>query len=570
MSLPARASLAIALAWAGGFGVLGRWGLGLGGLVVLVAVGLAIRHRPDPGGGQGDHADRECHSDTASSAPARARSIARSLALVLALVLLARTLGRVIIASPASLWALPLVGLALSGSRPRLVATTLITALALLAGLAGSRYELAGDQPHGMVHSGPIIGIHPRQAIAVRIDGFGPHDIVVDDFVDPPGGLGYDPARWAERLELELHSIAETRYADGPARARQAFAGAEVRVIDAIVPPAERPAYPSLLGIEVRSGTTGAGSRVEFGCPGQPTGPHDRFESSRACPRKYLVDGSTGLGLSPRWPGYTAFAGRDRVRLARWIDWPAGAGPRGQPRLAVESGAWLVIVVLGGWLVARRWGGRATGTIAAATTLAGLALLGGVLVAASSSGGSGSAGGGALSLLAIALVLIPDRSGQPSDRSRGSGRGSGRRSARRSARGSRVLAIACAASLLLVSVSPIAGHGDAIALLEALAEQLAQSGRITWESSRALAGSLSVVALGAGVGICVHALVAELPVEPRERRHTPELVLLGLVLAAALALSLRKPGDDLALLHGAAAVLMLATARLRGDAGPAK
>lgn len=546
MSLPARASLAIALAWAGGFGSLGRlggWGVALAGLVLIVAAWSAERQRAP-------HHDPRHDPPGANST----RGLARSLALALVMCLLARSLARVIIEVPASMWALPFVGLALASSRwpassrpgRSVAAVTLVAALALLASLAGSRYELAAGQPRGMVHSGPIIGVHPRQAVAVRIDGFGPHDIVVDDFVDPPDGLGYDPSRWAERLELELHTIATTHYANGPARARQAFARAEVRVIDAIVPPAELAAYPSLLGVEVRSGSSGQGSTVEFGCPGQPTGPREQFETSRACPRKYLVDGSTGLGLSPRWPGYTQFIGRDRVRVARWFGWPGGDRRDQQTQLALESGVWLLMLVLGGWLVARRRLGAASGIARAAAVLGAVALVGVVLVAASRSGsapGSWSDSGG-LSLLAIALVLLPCSPSDP--------------------RGSRVMALACAASLVLLSASPLANHGDALALLEAVVEQLALGLGISWESSRALAGSLSVLALGAGVGICVDALLG--PGKTSERRHTRELLLLGFVSALALALSLRKPGEDLALLHGAGALLIAATVRPRARA----
>jgi VIT1/CCC1 family predicted Fe2+/Mn2+ transporter len=84
---------------------------------------------------------------------------------------------------------------------------------------------------------------------------------------------------------------------------------------------------------------------------------------------------------------------------------------------------------------------------------------------------------------------------------------------------------------------------------------------------------MSVLALGAGVGICVSALVDPGEIneinEISERRHTRrELWRLGLVVALALALALRKPGEDLALLHGAGALLIAATVldRPRGRA----
>ncbi|WP_146156443.1 hypothetical protein [Enhygromyxa salina] len=587
MTRSSRLSLAIAIAWAGGFGSLGPLAppqLAVAGLVLMLVLVLVLALASRFGDPRGHEATRDERAVAAG---------ALALALALLLGLLARTLGRVVIAVPAALWALPVVGAALwigrAQGRWRVGAVVLLTPLALAAGLAGSRFELDAVQARGAAHSGPIIGVHPRQAVGIRIDGFGPHDIIVDDYVDPPGGLGYDPEAWAARLELELHEIARVRYADGPARAREAFARAEVRVTDAIVPPADLPLYESLLGVEVRSGTSGAGSRVEFVCPGQPLNPRNAAAAagaglSRGCPRKYLVDGSTGLGLSPRWPGYTELRGRDRARVGPWLSRTGGG-------LALESGVWLMLLVAGASLLARyrRAGDRESSDRAEPSIALGAGLLAALVllalgVATPSPHAAASPGP---ALLALALALLPWDSRTPGP-----------------------LGWACAAGIALMAASPLAGHGDAIALIDAICELLVLELGFGFEASRALAGTASVIVLAGGLGICAGALVdlARAPRRPgapgslsrassqnpavvgplqvsatqpaakssgetargvaarapSEGEHTRALLIVGLSLAMALGLALRKPGEDLALLGSAAAVLIVAGVSVRG------
>jgi hypothetical protein len=530
MSPASRISLAIAVAWAGGFGSFAGSGwsrLAAGLALVLGCVWLRERVR-------------ESDSDAGRGAM---HEWVRVLALALLLGLLARALGRVSIEVPSALWSLPIAALGLlfgRGDRSRRAALAL--PLALAAALFGSWFEARGPQPSGLVHSGPIIGVHPRQVVAVRIDGFGPHDLVVDDYVDPPGGAGYEPEEWAAWLELELHAIAQTHYAEGPARAREAFARAEVRVVDAVVPPAEQHAYPSQLGVEVRSGTTGEGSKVEFVCPGQTLGSSRSAapEPSRACPRKYVVDGSTGLGLSSRFPGYTEVRGRDRARLATWLGWPHADARRDRRSLALESGAWLVLLVVGAAALARR-----TQIDERASTLAGVAALGLALIAAI---GSPTAIGSQMpldasasgpTLLAIAvLVLAPARDVEPPERD---------------------LVLPTAGLLALLAASPLAGSGDVLALLDESLAPLVLGLGLDWATSRALAGSLCVLALVAGLGVCARELV-----HSRERRHERRIsIRFALALVVAVALALRKPTDDLALLQGAGALLLASTLHVR-------
>ncbi|HVI00170.1 MAG TPA: hypothetical protein VM869_15745, partial [Enhygromyxa sp.] len=459
------------------------------------------------------------------------------LALAVLLGLLARTLGRVLIATPAALWSLPIAALVLViGTRRRSLALApMLVAAALAAALLGASFEAAGPQPNGREYGSPVLGVHPRQAVAVRIDGFGPHDIIADDYVDPPGGQGYDPQRWAARLEAELHAIAALHYAEGPARARAAYANAEVEVHEALVPAHERELHASLLGLEIRSGTIGEGSTVELVCPGQPLDPRGGSASAavdRSCPRKYLPDGSTGLGLAARFPGHTQVVGRDRARLAGLLGWPSGDAKADRRALALESGAWLLMLVIVAWLLARARdrseaarGGAVMIGIAMVATLA-LALL--VPPSASSTHGGPT-------LLAIVLLLMPTH---------------GKREP---------AALPCALLLALLAASPLAGHGDALELLAITRDGLFDLG-LAWPIASAIAGSLAAVVLTIGAGISAVALIDRS--HARERRHTGALVL-ALALACGLGLALRKPVDDLPLLQGAGALLTLALVRMR-------
>jgi hypothetical protein len=515
----------MALAWAGGFGLPGPPGVEL--VVLALALALCFWLTPDP--------DRPVP---------RSAELLATLALAVLLGLLARTLGRVVIATPAALWSLPiaLLVLPIAGRRRpwSLALAPVLFALALAAAMLGGHYEAAGPQPSGRVYGSPVLGVHPRQAIAVRIDGFGPHDIIVDDYVDPPGGQGYDPTRFAKRLEDELHAIAEIHYAEGPARARVAYSNAEVLVHDALVPEAERHLYSSLLGLEVRSGTIGEGSTVEFVCPGQPLGPRGGSTNAgigRSCPRKYLVDGSTGLGLAARFPGHTQVVGRDRVRIAHALGWPSGDQVSDRRLLALESGIWLLALVIACWLLGRSREHSEAARVGVG--MIGCALLGVLLLAWLSPSHAATAAHGGPTVLAILLVLLPAR------------------------RDSEPAALPCALALALLAMSPLAGRGDAIELLASTRDGLLELG-LSWSTAAALAGSLAVVVLTIGGGIAAAALVERS--QARERQHMPELLVLALALACGIGLALRKPTDDLALLQSAAALLTLALVRLRSPA----
>jgi hypothetical protein len=528
MSLPTRACLAMALAWAGGFGLPGASGIELVLLAVALALGFWLT--PDP--------DRPV---------TRGANVLAMLALALLLGLLARTLGRVVIATPAALWSLPiaLLVLPIAGrgrpwSRPLLLAPVLV-GLALAAAVFGASFEAGGPQPNGRVYGSPVLGVHPRQAVSVRIDGFGPHDIIVDDYVDPPGGQGYDPTRWAARLEAELHAIATLHYAEGPARARVAYADAQVEVHEALVPAAERHLYASMQGLEVRSGTTGEGSTVEFVCPGQPLDPRGGSASAaigRSCPRKYLVDGSTGLGLASRFPGHTQVVGRDRVRVAHLLGWPSGDEVDDRRSLALESGIWLLALVIACWLLGRSRERSEAARVGAG--MIGIMCLGVVLLVLLAPPRAAASAQGGPTLLAILLVLVPAR------------------------RNAEPAALPCALALGLLALSPVAGRGDAIELLASTRDALLELG-LSWSTAVALAGSLAVVVLAVGGGIAAVALIEHDP-RPIRRREKSHMLALGLALACGIGLALRKPTDDLALLQSAAALLTLALVRLRSPA----
>lgn len=318
----------------------------------------------------------------------RARRIALA-ALILApaipiATVAARAIAGVVVAYPAALWAaapallaalvLPLGFLArrtwLQG--PVLCALVLGT---FAAGAAGARFEAAGAHARGETWGGPILGIHPFQTTAIVIDGYGPFDLPINDYVEPDGSKGYGPAALAEALTRDLQKIAELQYAEhGPARAYQAFAAATVtaeelpEARERLDRPAEAPTEPRL---HVTSGGVGRGSRVEFVCPGAPNDPRPRQPDpvmERMCPDKYSSEASAGLGLTGRWTGYTEALGQPRLSLARALGWPrervygelrawawialglvfvAACGPRGQAAAGLS-----------------RWGG-ATAAIAA-------------------------------------------------------------------------------------------------------------------------------------------------------------------------------------------------------------
>jgi hypothetical protein len=254
-------------------------------------------------------------------------------------------------------------------------------ALALAAAIGAARLEGEWPGARGFAHGGPILGIHPFQTTAIVIDGYGPFDLPINDYVEPDGARGYGPEALAEALQRDLAAISELQYADGPARAYQAFAAARV---EAVTLPAvqERLDRPPERGetepaIVVWSGNYGAGSRVEFVCPGLRNDPRPREADpvmERMCPDKYSAEASAGLGLTGRWTGYSEGRGNAGLSLARALGWSRidERTQRWEPRLW----AWIALLLVG----ALAWRPR---------RLAGLAR-----------------GAGALALVAVAVFMV--------------------------------------------------------------------------------------------------------------------------------------------------------------------
>jgi hypothetical protein len=279
-------------------------------------------------------------------------------------------LGQVLFAFPAAI--LPtLVAIAALAFGSQLSSWLRLAIAPALVGLAlvGARCESEGVDARGGAYSGPILGIHPFQSTAVIVDGFGPFDLPINDFVEPAGGRGYDPVAYGEAIELALHRIAEVHFAHGPLRAHQAFADATVEPLstspvrerlDRDVPAsiADVPA-PRIV---VRSGTTGPRSRVEFVCPGQrddPRPPRPDTVTSRSCPTKYAPEASAGLGLTGRWPGYAEWRGNERLGLVRALGGSrpldeASRSDRERERWGIGAIATLLVAVAVAWPSRRR------------------------------------------------------------------------------------------------------------------------------------------------------------------------------------------------------------------------
>jgi hypothetical protein len=343
----------------------------------------------------------------AALAEGRGHPLARLALLVAALVsvavlltVLARAVGALLVEVPASLWGAGAAGLvallwALVGgrlpARARPVVLILLSAGIPLAGVLGTRYEANGPHAHGWAHGGPILGIHPFQTTAILIDGEGPFDLPINDYVEPEGGRGYDPAGLADALDRALASIALRVYPQGPARMQRALVDAEV---EAVVTPAvwERldraPFEETQPRLRVRSGSFGRDSRVEFVCPGRrldPRGPQGETVMNRMCPDKYASEASAGLGVTGRWSGYSEGRGQDRGGLHALLGWT-----RSDDVLERETRwwAWLVLALVGGVLV-------------------GGALVGGALLRPVARVGEGLRGvGGALGVLALAALVL--------------------------------------------------------------------------------------------------------------------------------------------------------------------
>ncbi len=292
-----------------------------------------------------------------------------------------------VLVAAASLWFAPRLGRAVAA----------VPAIVVALAIVGARFEAAGPQAHGETWGGPIHGIHPFQTTAVMIDGYGPFDIAINDYVEPLGGRGYDPYALADAFELAFDRIAELHFAQGPARARQAFADAQVDAFES-APVRERldrtPPESSHLRLHVRSGTTGARSRVEFVCPGRrddPRGPQPEAITLRMCPDKYASEASAGLGVTGRWPGYAEQRGRERMGLSTLLGRTRSDDEVGARWLRSERLIWVALVLaVVGVVVAREGGAR--GALRPAAWLAAPAL---VLVAAAWLGDRGALGGGA-------------------------------------------------------------------------------------------------------------------------------------------------------------------------------
>jgi len=287
----------------------------------------------------------------------------------------AQGVAAIAVAQPGSIAAIALVlVVALVGgwvgpSRAAAIALAVTAALLVpLVALFGARYEADGAEARGWAQSGPIHGIHPFQTTAVIVDGYGPFDLPINDYVEPLGGRGYDPTTFAAAIERSLHAIAEVHFADGPARARMAFADAKASAVTT-EPVLERLDRPSTEATHprfwVQSGTTGQRSRVEFVCPGRrddPRGPQPETPMQRMCPDKYANEASAGLGVTGRWPGYAEIRGNERVGLAQLFGWTRSddAIGRAHVRWEVRIGAWIVIAIA--IAIAVRVGARAYGS----------------------------------------------------------------------------------------------------------------------------------------------------------------------------------------------------------------
>src|SRR5690606_31844197 len=100
----------------------------------------------------------------------------------------------------------------------------------------------------------------------------------------------------------------------------------------------------------------------------------------RMCPDKYASEGSAGLGVTGRWPGYAEGRGNERLGLSTWLGRTRSDDEAGRAWLADEL-RWTAFIVLGIVLVV-------------------IALPSGVLA-----GGVREVGGGACALAIVALCL---------------------------------------------------------------------------------------------------------------------------------------------------------------------
>jgi hypothetical protein len=312
------------------------------------------------------------------------------------LTVTARATGAMLVAYPASAWALAVVALGapavgLARGRARLPVVLLVAVLVPVAGVWGARYEAKADDAYGWAHSGPIHGIHPFQTTAIIVDGHGPFDLPFNDYVEPDGSRGYSPEAFADALQRALHEIARTHYGEDRHRAHMAFAGAKVEArldppvrerLDVEPTESEHPRF------FVRSGTWGQGSRVEFVCPGRRDEPGTTASESvmsKMCPDKYASEASAGLGVTGRWPGYAEGRGNERFGWSTMRGWTRSDDAAGRTVVEreIRSWAWIMLLATAVWTLVGRGKARPTpgslDPVAAVSTTAGAVALLGVL-----------------------------------------------------------------------------------------------------------------------------------------------------------------------------------------------
>ncbi|MEM6997124.1 MAG: hypothetical protein AAF721_41855, partial [Myxococcota bacterium] len=386
---PGTVAGSLGLAVLAGLSLPQRYGLLIPLLAIVTMALLAERH------GRRVAALRSAGVPRSLSAQPLGRRIALGLSLALPAVVLsavaARGVASIVVAFPAAIWgvmAAAFAGLVLTllpvGGGRWLLAGAL-AATVPVASIAGQRWEDAGEQARGWAYSGSILGIHPFQTTAVVVDGYGPHDLPVNDYVEPDGSRGYGPDEIAAALQHAIRAIGPLHYAHGPARARMAFEN--VRVI-ATTTEATReevsrePVEPLSHRLLFLSGTTGQRSRVQFVCPGQrsdPRGVTPDTVTNPMCPSKYITEASAGLSVTGRWAGYTEARGQERFGLARVALGGTRTDDVAGGRVVERETRWGAWLLLGGLLLVaiprRERGSAQEGLAAIAGAVGVLALL---------------------------------------------------------------------------------------------------------------------------------------------------------------------------------------------------
>lgn len=490
----------------------------------------------------------------------------------LLLTVLARAVGALLVEFPGALWGLAAavaIGLcwALVGprvpARARPVILLVLAGLVPLAGLHGTRYEAEGADARGWAHSGPVLGIHPFQITSVIIDGYGPHDLPINDYVEPDGSRGYGPQALGEFLDRSLQSIADRAYADGPAQAYRAFADAKVEVVqtDAVWERLDREPYePTQSRFIVHSGSFGARSRVEFVCPGRridPRGPRGETVMNRMCPDKYAAEASAGLGVTGRWSGYSEGRGTPRTGLSAWFGWTR-THEQGATVIEREIRGWAIVVLLIAFAVAvgpaagvgAGLRGAAGGLVAAGILAVLVLVFGASRFPAVSAFESGPPWSSLLDPLPWmpALVLAgagmfalaePPAAGAASGAARGRGLGT--------------LAVAMLAIVTVVGVASSLPALDWIAVVgpdgarlprfvRGAADAYGEGTLTVFEVEGVIAASLAAVLLGAAVALVRVTGGAAQRLSPGPAWVTPAAIATGLAIAAAFVVSRKTSG----------------------------